>query len=86
VIVSPVGEGNPRLNNTVNLVVVLNIELDHTLDELSRARVEIAEFGLSTRSALIRSMVLPPPPGLSTHTAHCHEGTMLMAIQTAEPR
>jgi hypothetical protein len=44
VIVSPVDEGNPRLSNTVNLVVVLNTELDHTLDELSRARAEIAKL------------------------------------------
>jgi hypothetical protein len=42
VIVSPVGKGNPRLNNTVKLVVVLNTELDRALDELSRARAEIA--------------------------------------------
>jgi hypothetical protein len=42
VIVSPVGEDNPRLSSTVNLAAVLNIELDHTLDELSRARAEIA--------------------------------------------
>jgi hypothetical protein len=32
VIVSPVGEGSPRLNNMVNLVAMLNTELDHTLD------------------------------------------------------
>jgi hypothetical protein len=44
VIVSPIGEGNHRLNNIVNLVDVLNIELDHTLDELSRDRAEIAEL------------------------------------------
>jgi hypothetical protein len=42
VVVSPVGEDNPRLSNTVNLVAVLNMELDHALDELSRARAEIA--------------------------------------------
>jgi hypothetical protein len=42
VIVSPVGEDNPRLSSTVNLATVLNIELDHALDELSRARAEIA--------------------------------------------
>jgi hypothetical protein len=29
VIVSPVGDGNPRLNSMVNLVAMLNIELDH---------------------------------------------------------
>ena len=44
VIVSPVGEGNPRLSSTVNLAAVLNTELDHALDELSRARAEITEL------------------------------------------
>jgi hypothetical protein len=44
VIVSPVGEGNPRLSSMVNLVVVLNTELDHALDELGKARTEIAEL------------------------------------------
>jgi hypothetical protein len=38
VIVSHVGEDNPRLSSTVNLAAVLNTELDHALDELSRAR------------------------------------------------
>jgi hypothetical protein len=44
VIVSPVGEDNPRLSSTVNLAAVLNTELDHPLDELSRARAEIAHL------------------------------------------
>jgi hypothetical protein len=44
VIVSPVGEDNPRLSSTVNLAVVLNTELDHALDELSRAPAEIAQL------------------------------------------
>jgi hypothetical protein len=44
VIVSPVGEDNPRLSSTVNLATVLNTELDHVLDELSRARAEIAQL------------------------------------------
>jgi hypothetical protein len=43
-IVSPVGEDNPRLSSTVNLATVLNTELDHALDELSRARAEIAQL------------------------------------------
>jgi hypothetical protein len=42
VVVSRVGEDNPRLRSTVNLAVVLNTELDHALDELSRAGAEIA--------------------------------------------
>jgi hypothetical protein len=44
VIVSPVGEGNPRLNNMVNLAAMLNTELDHALDELSKVRAEVAEL------------------------------------------
>jgi hypothetical protein len=44
VIVSPVGEGNPRLNSMVNLVTVLNIELDHALNELGKVRAEVAEL------------------------------------------
>jgi hypothetical protein len=44
VVVSPIGEDNPRLSSTVNLVVVLNTELDHSLDELSRAQTKIAEL------------------------------------------
>jgi hypothetical protein len=44
VIVSLVGEDNPRLSSAVNLAVVLNTELDHALDELSRAHAEIAQL------------------------------------------
>jgi hypothetical protein len=44
VIDSPVGEGNPRLNNMVNLAAVLNTELDHALDELGKVRAEVAEL------------------------------------------
>jgi hypothetical protein len=44
VIVSPIGEGNPRLNSMVNLVVLLNTELDHTLDELGKVQAEVEEL------------------------------------------
>jgi hypothetical protein len=44
VIASLVGEGNPRLNNMVNLAVVLYIELDHALDELGKVWAEVAEL------------------------------------------
>jgi hypothetical protein len=44
VIVSPVGEGNPRLSSMVNLVVVLNTELDHAIDKLGKVQVEVAEL------------------------------------------
>jgi hypothetical protein len=43
VVVSLVGEDNPRLSR-VNLAAVLNTELDHALDELSRAPTEIAQL------------------------------------------
>jgi hypothetical protein len=42
VVVSPVGEDNPRLSSIVNLAIVLNTEMDHALDELCRARAGIA--------------------------------------------
>jgi hypothetical protein len=42
VIVSPVGEGNPRLSSMVNLAAVLNTELDHALDELGKVLAEVA--------------------------------------------
>ena len=44
VIVSPVGEDNPRLSSIVNLAAVLNTNLDDALDELSRAHAEVAEL------------------------------------------
>jgi hypothetical protein len=43
-VVSPIGEDNPRLSSTVNLAAMLNSELDHALDDLSRARAEIAQL------------------------------------------
>jgi hypothetical protein len=42
--VSPVGGGNSRLNNMVNLVTVLNTELDDTLDKLVKVHAEVAEL------------------------------------------
>jgi hypothetical protein len=44
VVVSPVDEDNLRLSSTINLAAMLNTELDHALDELSRARAEIAQL------------------------------------------
>jgi hypothetical protein len=44
VIVLPVSEGNPRLNNMVNLVSMLNTELDHALDELGKVWAEVAKL------------------------------------------
>jgi hypothetical protein len=44
VVFSPIGEDNPRLTSIVNLAAVLNTKLDDALDELSRARAEIAQL------------------------------------------
>jgi hypothetical protein len=85
VIVSHVSEGNPRLSSTVNLVVVLNTELDHTLDELRRARAEIAEMCAEHTERVTRRMVLPLPLGLNTCTTHCHVDIMLMALPIVGP-
>jgi hypothetical protein len=44
VIASPIGEYNPRLSCTVNLAIMLNTELNHALDEQSRACDEIPQL------------------------------------------
>jgi hypothetical protein len=63
VIVSPVGEGNPRLNNMVNLVAMLNTELDHTLNELGKVRAEVAELR-AERAARHYQVGGSPPIGI----------------------
>jgi hypothetical protein len=64
VVVSPVGEDNPRLSSKINLAVVLNTELDHALDELSRARAEIAQ--LRAKRAEHRHLVDGSPAPVGT--------------------
>jgi hypothetical protein len=44
VIVSLVGEDNPRLSSMLNLAAMLNTELDHTLDELGKVRAEVPKL------------------------------------------
>jgi hypothetical protein len=43
-VVSPIGEDNPRLSSIVNIAIVLNTELDHALDEFCRACTEITQL------------------------------------------
>jgi hypothetical protein len=86
VIVSPVGEKNPRLSSTVNLDAMLNTELDHALDELSRLVLRSPSYGLSARSVVTWRMAPPLSSGLSTCTAHLGVDTRLMATPTAGPR
>jgi hypothetical protein len=62
-IVSPVGEDNPRLSSTVNLAAMLNTELDHALDELSRARAEIAQLRAKRAERLHLEDGSPAPVG-----------------------
>jgi hypothetical protein len=85
VVVSPVGEDNPRLSSTVNLATVLNTELDHALDELSRAHAEIAQLGAERAERRHLEDGSPTPSGLSTRTAHLGVDTMLMVTPTAGP-
>jgi hypothetical protein len=77
VIVSPVGEDSPRLSSTVNLAAVLNTELDHALDELSRARADIAQLWAE---CVERRHLEDGSP------AHLGVDTRLMATPTAGPR
>jgi hypothetical protein len=69
VIVSLVGEGNPRLSSMVNLVAVLNTKLDHALNELGKAQVEIAELPAKRAERRRQEDGSPPLLGLRTLTA-----------------
>jgi hypothetical protein len=69
VIVSPVGEGNPRLNSMVNLVAVLNTELDHALDELGKVQAEVAELHAECATCHYLDGGSPAPVGIQ-HPYH----------------
>jgi hypothetical protein len=71
VVVSPVGDNNPRLSSTVNLATVLNMELDHALDELSRARAEIARGASSPGGWLPHSYRDSAPVPLTSAWTPC---------------
>jgi hypothetical protein len=80
VIVSSVGEGNPRLSSMVNLVVVFNIELDHTLDELGKVRAEVAELRVECAARHYLDGGSPTPVGIqhpyrSSPRGRFHYGT-----------
>jgi hypothetical protein len=64
VIASLVGEGNPRLNSMVNLANVLNIELDHALDELGKVRAEVAELRVECATRHYLDGGSPAPVGI----------------------
>jgi hypothetical protein len=85
VIVSPVGKGNPRLNNMVNLAAVLNTELDHAPDELGKVRAEVVELHAECVAHTIWMVVLPPLSGFSTLTVHRPMVASTMVPQTIGP-
>jgi hypothetical protein len=64
VIVSPIGEGNPRLSCMVKLVTMLNTELDHALDELGKVRVEVAELCAERAARHYQDGASPAPVGI----------------------
>jgi hypothetical protein len=64
VIVSPVGEGNPRLSSMVNLVAVLNTELDHALDKLGKVRAEVAKLHVECAAHHYLDGGSPAPVGI----------------------
>jgi hypothetical protein len=64
VIVSPISEGNPKLNSMVNLAAVLNTELDHALDELGKVRVEVAELRAECAARHYLDVGSPAPVGI----------------------
>jgi hypothetical protein len=64
VIVSLVGEGNPRLSSMVNLVAVLNTELDHALDELGKVRAEVEELHAECAACHYLDGGSPAPVGI----------------------
>jgi hypothetical protein len=86
VIALPFSEGTPRLNNMVNLAVVLNTELDHAHDELGKVRAEVRNCVLSAQHATIWMVILLPLSGFSTLTVHRPVVASTMVPQTTGPR
>ena len=85
VIVSPVGEGNHRLNSMVNLVAVLNTELDHALDELGKVRAEVAELRAECAARHYLDGGSPAPVGIQHPYRSPPRGSFDYGTQTAGP-
>lgn len=69
VVVLLIGENNPRLSSTFNLVTVLNTEMNHSLDELSRARAKIVELRDKRAERCYQEDGYPTPVG-TQHLYH----------------
>jgi hypothetical protein len=74
VIVSPVGEGNPRLSSMVNLAAVLNTELDHALYELGKVRANVAELRVECAARHYLDGGSPAPIGIQHPYRSPHRG------------
>jgi hypothetical protein len=74
VIVSQVGEGNPRLNIMVNLAAMLNTELDHALDELGKVQAEVAELCVECAAHHYLDGGSPAPVGIQHPYRSPHRG------------
>jgi hypothetical protein len=85
VVVSPIGEDNPRLSSTVNLAAVINTEMDHALDELRRAHAEIAQLWAERVEHRHLEDGSPAPVGTQHPYRSLSVDTMLMATLTAGP-
>jgi hypothetical protein len=85
VIVSPIGEGNPRLNIMVNLVAMLNTELDHVLDELGKVRAEIAELRAECAARHYLDGGSPTPVGIQHPYRSPPRGRLEYVPMTAGP-
>jgi hypothetical protein len=68
-IVSPVGEGNLRLNRMVNQAAVLNTELDHALGDLGKVQAEVAELRVECATCHYLDGGSPTPIGIQ-HPYH----------------
>jgi hypothetical protein len=74
------------MNNKVNLVVMLNTELDHALDELGKARAKIAELHAERAARHYQDGGSPLLSGFNTLTARRPVVALLMAPLTTGPR
>jgi hypothetical protein len=85
VIASPVGEGNPRLNNMVNLLSCSTQSWTTPSTSWARFGRRLQNCVLSVQHATIWMVVLPPLSRFSTLTVHRPVVASTMVPQTAGP-
>jgi hypothetical protein len=85
VIVSPVGEGNPRLNSMVNLAACSTQSWTTPLTSWARFGRRLRNCVLSAQHATIWMVVLPPLSGFSTLTVHRPVVALTMVPRLQDP-